>query len=180
MAERTNLVRVQPSNPPPQPAAAAPPPRGKPRNRRLRLLLAMAAGIVALLCLGGIGVVVSLYDEATKIERTAPDAVVDQFLRAYLVNRDDREASLFTCRSGLDLSLIDAYRKDIQSREQRFSIAIRVDWTSLSVAMNGPRATVSTDVRRMIADGSERTSDKWEFDVVDDDGWRVCRATPVA
>jgi len=139
----------------------------------------MGAGILALLCLGGIGVAISLYDEATKIERTAPDAVVDNFLRAYLVNRDDQEASLFTCKSALDLSKIEAFRTDIQSREQRFSIGIRVDWTSLTVSTDGGKTMVSTDIVRTITDGSERTSDKWEFPMVNDDGWRVCGANPL-
>ncbi|AGZ46556.1 hypothetical protein AFR_41510 [Actinoplanes friuliensis DSM 7358] len=139
----------------------------------------MAAGILALLCLGGVGVFISFYDEATKIERTAPDAVVDSFLRAYLVNRNDEEAALFTCKSGADLTQIDAFRTDIQSREQRFSIGIRVDWTSLTVREEGGKTTVSTDVRRIIADGSERTTDSWQFAMVDQDGWRVCGATPI-
>ena len=183
-AERTNLVRVQPTNPPAQPAvppptpapAAAPP---KPRNRRTRLILAMVGGILALLCLGGVGVFISFYDEATKIERTAPDAVVDGFLRAYLVNRDDEQASLFTCKSGRDLARLDAFRTDIQSREQRFSIAVRVDWTSLTVSNDNGKTTVSTDIRRAISDGSERTTDRWEFLMVEEDGWRVCGAVPV-
>ena len=139
----------------------------------------MGAGIVALLCLGGVGVFISFYDEATKIERSAPDAVVDQFLRAYLVNRDDQEAELFTCKNGLDLTKLDAFRTDIQSREQRFSIGIRVDWTSLSVSTDAGRTTVSTDIRRIIADDSERTTDRWQFPMIDDDGWRVCGAAPV-
>jgi len=137
----------------------------------------MGAGILALLCLGGVGVFISFYDEATKIERSKPDVVVDQFLRAYLVNRDDKEAELYTCRKNLDLSQLNAYRTDIQSREQRFSIGIRVDWTSLIVSADGGKTTVSTDVRRAIADGSERTTDRWQFSMVDDDGWRVCGAT---
>jgi hypothetical protein len=140
----------------------------------------MGAGIMALLCLGGVGVFISFYDEATKIERTAPDAVVDQFLRAYLVNKDDKEAALFTCKNGLDLSKLDAYRTDIQSREQRFSIGIRVDWTSLTVSSDAGKTTVSTDLRRRIADGSESTTDKWQFPMVDDDGWRVCGANQVS
>jgi hypothetical protein len=139
----------------------------------------MAAGIMALLCLGGIGVFISFYDEATKIERSKPDAVVDQFLRAYLVNRDDDEAELFTCKQGLDLTRLDAFRTDIQSREQRFTIGIRVDWTSLTVSSEGGRTTVSTDIRRIISDGSERTTDRWQFAMIDDDGWRVCNAAPV-
>lgn len=138
----------------------------------------MAAGITSLLCLGGIGVFISFYDEATKIERTAPDAVVDNFLRAYLVNRDDQQASLFTCKSNLDLSLLKSFRDDIQSREQRFSIGIRVDWTSLTVSTESGRTTVSTDIRRTISDGSERTTDGWRFSLMDQDGWRVCSAAP--
>ncbi|GAA2593888.1 hypothetical protein GCM10010435_86140 [Winogradskya consettensis] len=172
---------MQPSNPPAQPAvpppAAAPP---KPKNRRVRLIVALAGGIMALLCLGGVGVFVSFYDEATKIERKAPDAVVDSFLRAYLVNRDDQEASLYTCKSGLDLSRLEAFRTDIQSREQRFSIGIRADWTSLTVSSDNGKTTVTTDIRRMISDGSERTTDRWQFPMIDDDGWRVCGALPVA
>ena len=139
----------------------------------------MGAGILALLCLGGVGVFISFYDEATKIERSKPDAVVDQFLRAYLVNRDDKEAELFTCKQGLDLSRLDAFRTDIQSREQRFTIGIRVDWTSLTISEEGGRTTVSTDIRRTIADGSERTTDHWQFRMIDDDGWRVCGAVLV-
>ncbi len=134
---------------------------------------------MALLCLGGVGVFISYYDEETKIERTEPDAVVDNFLRAYLVNRDDQEAALFTCGSSPDLTNINAFRSGIQSREQRFSISIRVEWGSLSVAPEGNVTTVSTDIRRTIADGSERLTDTWKFTVVDEDGWRVCGAVPL-
>jgi hypothetical protein len=141
------------------------------------MFLAMTAGIVALLCLGGIGVFISFYDETTKIKRTAPDAVVDGFLRAYLVNRDGKETALFTCRSGPNLTELDAFRTDIQSREQRYSIGIRVDWTSLVITKEGDKTLVTTDIRRALADGSERTTDSWQFLVVDDDGWRVCGAT---
>lgn len=137
----------------------------------------MGAGILALLCLGGVGVFISFYDEATKIERSKPDAVADQFLRAYLVNRDDKEVSLFTCKAGPELSELNAFRTDIESREDRFTIAIRVDWTSLKITNEGGSTMVTTDVRRMIADGSERTTDTWQLAMVDEDGWRVCGAT---
>ncbi|GAB1643501.1 hypothetical protein [Krasilnikovia sp. MM14-A1259] len=155
--------------PPVQPGAAPP----RPRNRRLRLWLAMGAGIMMLLCLGGVGVFVSLYDSATEIKRSAPDAVVDSFLRAYLVNRDDKEAALYMCKSG-DFSNIEAFRADLRTREKDFSIGIRVSWRSLTVANTGGQTTVTTDIVRTITDGSERTSDRWRFVMVDQDGWRVC------
>jgi hypothetical protein len=140
----------------------------------------MGAGIMALLCLGGVGVFISFYDEATKIERTAPDAVVDQFLRAYLVNKDDKEAALFTCKNGLDLSEIEAFRTDVQSRESRFSIGIEVVWEGLTVSTSGSRGTVAVDLTRSIADDSEEVTKPWQFSVVDEDGWRVCSATEIA
>jgi hypothetical protein len=139
----------------------------------------MGAGVLALLCLGGVGVFVSLYDEATKIERTAPDAVVDSFLRAYLVNRDDQEASLFTCKSGLDLSNIAAFRTDLQSREGRFSISIQVVWEGLTVTTADSRGTVDVNLTQTLADDSEQVTNPWRFIVVDEDGWRVCGGSEV-
>jgi hypothetical protein len=145
----------------------------------LKLWLAVGAGILALLCLGGVGVVVSLYDSATAIKRSEPDAVADSFLRAYLVNRDNMEAALYMCKSGGDFSQIDAFRTDILSREQRYSIGIRVSWTSLNLSTEGGKTTVSTDIIRTISDGSEKTFDRWQLAMVDQDGWRVCGAISV-
>jgi hypothetical protein len=144
------------------------------------LWVALAGGILALLCLGGAGVVALLYNNATKIERSAPDAVVDSFLRAYLVDRDDKEAALFECKSGGDFQKIAAFRSDIESREKKYSISIGASWTSLAVANVDGKTTVSTDIIRAISDGSERTSDRWQFQMVDQGGWRVCGATQIS
>jgi hypothetical protein len=185
--ETTNLVRVQPTNPPAQPAvpppapAAAPP---KPKNRRVRLIVALAGGIMALLCLGGVGVFVSFYDEATKIERKAPDAVVDSFLRAYLVNRDDQEASLFTCKSGPDLAAVSALRTEAVEREKKFGVTVGISWSSLTISGSGD-AQRSVRTNLVIAGSSNgnsisRRTETWDFSVVDDDGWRVCSTSKAA
>jgi hypothetical protein len=159
---------------------AVPPPKAAPRRHRARLWVALTGGIMALLCLGGAGVFVTLYDNATKIKRSAPDAVVDSFLRAYLVDRDDKEASLYECKSGGDLQKIAAFRSDIQSREKQYSASIGASWTSLQIANDAGKTTVSTDIIRSVNNGAERTFDRWQFQVVDQDGWRVCGATPVS
>lgn len=150
------------------------------RNRRARLIVAMVAGVVALLCMGGVGVAISLYDDATQIKRTDPDAVVDNFLRAYLVNRDDESASLYQCKSGGDFTQIAGYRADIVSREKRFSVGIRVTWSTFTVATSGPSGTVTTDLIKTTTDQSGRLSNSWQFAVVDQDGWRVCGARPLS
>jgi len=140
----------------------------------------MGLGIVALLCLGGVGVFVSLYDSATEIKRSAPDAVVDNFLGAYLVNRDDKEAALYRCKAGGDFDQLAAYRADIVTREKSFSVGITVSWTSLTVVTTGDRGTVKTNLTKGTVDGSERISKPWQFTVVNQDGWRVCGARPIS
>jgi hypothetical protein len=140
----------------------------------------MGLGLMVLLCLGGVGVFVSLYDGATQIKRSAPDAVVDNFLRAYLVTRDDKEASLYTCKSGLELSRLRAYRDDIVGREKDFSVGIRVSWSSLTVTTKGDKGTVTAELIKTIIDRTGRDANSWQIDVVDQDGWRVCGATQLS
>ena len=188
----TSVVCVQPQEPTagPVPMAGGPGPGvpvggtgvpQKPRNRRTRLILVMIAGIVGLLCLGGVGVAISLYDDATKIERTAPDAVVDNFLRAYLVNRDDQEVSLYACKSGAAFDDLSALRIEMIDREKKFSVKVSASWSSLTVSdVDQDRKNVETDL--VIAGSSNgntvsRHTESWSFGVVDDGGWRVCSAT---
>ncbi len=152
--------------------------RGRLQNRRVRLVLALAGGMMALFCLGGVGLFVALYDEATKIERVEPDAVVDNFLAAYLVERDDSKAALYSCESGADLIEIAAYRTDIVEREAKYSIDIRVSWEGLVVATAGDQGTVQVDLTRAII-GSEQLTDSWTIRIADQDGWRVCGATRI-
>ena len=154
--------------------------RAAPKRHRARLWVALAGGIVALLCLGGAGVVALLYNDSTKIERSAPDAVVDNFLRAYLVNRDDQRASLYQCKTGGDFAAIAAYRNDIESREKQFSVGIRVTWSTFTVSTSGSQGTVTTDLIKTLADQSGRQSNSWTFKVVDQDGWRVCGASALS
>ena len=81
------------------------------------------------------------------------------------------------CKSGADLSRLSAYRADIVALEREFTVGIRVSWSSLTVATNGGRGTVTADLVKTATDRSGRVSDPWQFDVVDQDGWRVCGAT---
>ena len=164
-----------PRSGPPAPGGGLPPPARKARNRKLRLWLAMGAGIVTLLCVGGIGVFISLYDEATEIKRSEPDAVVDNFLGSYFMNRDDREASLYTCDDA-DLAALSAYRETMIKVEKDHTVSVRVSWSSLTVATNGATGTVTTELVQTATDSS-RLSDTWQFEVADRNGWRVCGAT---
>ena len=205
MTGRISLVGVQsperPTDPMGSPPVAAPSPGALPGslvsamptplqvtakrpNRRLRLWLAMVAGFLALLCLGGVGVVVSLYDGATKIKRTSPDAVVDNFLGAFLVERDDKEASLYECKSGADLTAISGLRNEMVQREKDFHVTVSATWETFTVSgIEDGKKSVSTDLT--IAGSSNgntqsRRTERWAFDMVDQDGWRVCGAYKIA
>ena len=171
------------SAPPPPPTEAPaneeqPKTRTKPKNRRLRLWIAVAAGVISLLCLGGVGVAVLLYDKETKIDRAEPDAVVDRFLAAYFVNEDDKQAELYLCEAP-NLAELASYRENIADTERRFSVGIRVTWRNFNVQPSGNEAVVDVDLVRTISDGSEETSDRWQFGLKADGGWRVCAANPV-
>ena len=155
-----------------------------PRNRRLRLVLAMVGGIVALLCLGGVGVFVAVYDNATKIDRTAPDAAVDSFLRAYLVDRDDTQAALFRCKAPTGLDSMSSLRNELTQREREFDVRVSVTWSSLTT-LGGEAGRRQVNAGLVIAGSVEgrtrsRRTEQWTFEVVDEDGWRVCGATKVS
>jgi hypothetical protein len=163
-------------------APSLPPPvEGKRPNRRLRLWLAMGGGILALLCLGGVGVFVSLYDGATAIKRSEPDAVADSFLRAYLVDRDDQEVALYTCKAGSDLTAIAALRTELVNREKQFGVKVNVSWGTLTVSgTTADKRSVSTNLTISGTKDGETLSrriETWAVAVVDEDGWRVCGAS---
>lgn len=170
-----------PTPPPLGPGTPPAEPARKPRNRRLRLWLALGAGVLTLLCLGGVGIAVLLYDEETKIDRAEPDQVTSSFLRTYLVNRSDDEAALYICASGAKLEEIAALRAENINREAQFGTSVSVVWESLTVApATGGVTSVSVDLVITGSKGGVQTSSRtepWSFQLIDQDGWRVCGAT---
>ncbi|BEL10978.1 hypothetical protein Q0Z83_091690 [Actinoplanes sichuanensis] len=166
------------SKPAPRPMGSVPGTRrSRFQSRRARLALALTGGLLALLCVGGVGAFYVLYDEATEIKRDTPGAVVTNFLGAYLSNRNDQDAALYQCKSGGDLSALQAYRDDTARREKEFSVGITMTWRIVSVTTDGGRGVAKVDVSRRISDGSGRDGSSWDLTVEDQDGWRVCVAT---
>ncbi|SCE89128.1 hypothetical protein GA0070607_2880 [Micromonospora coriariae] len=160
---------------PPAPAAPAP---QRPR-RRARTVLTVVAGVLALLCLGAVATAYVLYGRASTPDRSAPDVVVDNYLRAFLVDRNDARADAFTCKAGGQLEPLRLLRSDLIEREERFDVTISVSWGSLAVQKQGEIAAVQvTLIISAFVDGinqSDRQS--WQFDTRHDDGWRVCGGT---
>jgi hypothetical protein len=142
--------------------------------------LALIGGIMALLCLGGAGVVITLYDKATAIKRTEPTAVVDNFLGAYFVDRNDDDAVLYLCKSGADITALASFRASLINREKKTGTSVVVGWKNMVATVGDKSRTVSVVltvdgvVDNQPVSGSEHP---WTFGLVNDDGWRICSAT---
>ncbi|MFF0150802.1 hypothetical protein [Micromonospora sp. NPDC005203] len=152
------------------------PPQTQPPPRRMRTMLTVVAGVLALLCLGGLATGLVLYHRASAPDRSAPDVVVDNYLRAFLVDRNDARADLFTCEGGSQLEAMRSLRTDLLAREKRFGVTIAVSWGSLSVQKQDEAAAVEvTLIISARVDGMNQSDRQpWRFETQRDDGWRVC------
>lgn len=175
----SQVSRVPAQRPPSEqlpPAPAAPAPE-RPR-RRVRTVLTVVAGVVALLCLGGAVTGYVLYDRATAPDRSAPDVVVDNYLRAFLVDRNDVRADQFVCESSADLNAVQSLRSEIEQREAKFGVSVRVSWGPLSrTGHDGGEKVTTTLTISGSSDGVQRSSrrEDWSFDLEEHEGgWRVC------
>jgi hypothetical protein len=144
------------------------------RIRPLRLALTVIAGVIVLLCMGGVGVGVALYDEATTLQHDDPEIVVSNYLRA-VFDGDDVNANSLECDQDSGLEPLRAFHADVLDREQRFGVDIDVTWGPLTVIPEGDQRIVSTEITRFIIN-AESSVQPWSFTVVDQGGWKVCAA----
>ncbi|MFI6272708.1 hypothetical protein [Micromonospora zamorensis] len=171
-AQRTPSEQLPPAPPTPAP---------QPPRRRMRTVLTVVAGVLALLCLGGVAAGYVLYNRAAAPDRSAPDVAVDNYLRTFLVDRNDARAALYTCERGSQLEALDALRTDLLEREKQLGVTILVSWGSLDVDDRGNAASVVTVVRRSATiDGVQQSlTDTWRFELEEQNGWRVCSGNQV-
>ncbi|MFC3503201.1 hypothetical protein ACFOOK_19785 [Micromonospora krabiensis] len=159
---------------PPPPATPTP---ERPR-RRVRTVLTVVAGVLALLCLGGGIAGYVLYDRATAPDRSAPDVVVANYIQAFLNDRNDTKAEGFACAGDADLDGLRMFRDELVSREGRFDTEFSVRWGPLDVRQSGDTATVEVDlIISAVVDGvTQSDRQRWRFETRQKDGWGVCTA----
>ncbi|WP_431905369.1 hypothetical protein [Micromonospora carbonacea] len=164
------------------------PPSGTPtparRPGRVRTIITVVAGVLGLLLVGGGITAFVLYDRATRPDRSAPDVVVDNYLRAFLVDRNDIKADQFTCSARPpELEELRRLRDDLIVREDRFSTTISVSWGRLDLLKQGEKTTIQVDlIISAYVDGvSQSDRQPWQFEVRETgDEWRVCGGTAAA
>jgi hypothetical protein len=141
--------------------------------------MAVVAGILVLA--GGASAAlwgVFAYNQVTQIDRSDPELVTDQYLRAALVRKDKAGADLYACDDQAGLAPIKGFRDDLDRREHDFGVTIVVSWGAY--ARDGD--TLTTDLTTTAhKDGVEQSSSSqtWRFTVKNDGGWRVCGAQKV-
>jgi hypothetical protein len=134
-------------------------------------LLVLALVLAGLVLVGG-GAAFVVYDQATAIDRSSPEIVTGQFLRAALVDRDPARVSLFVCR---EWPAQDAIRKvDPPTDPKIFTM-----WGDYVSRTSGNSADVDTNVQFSFTVGgsSGRDIQLWSLHLEKQDGWRVCDLT---
>ncbi|MEU5913368.1 hypothetical protein [Micromonospora sp. NPDC047527] len=161
---------------PPAPAAPAP----QPPRRRLRTVLTVVGGVLALLGMGAAITGFVWYNRAAAPDRSAPDVVVDNYLRAFLVDRNDARADLFTCEGGAQLEPLRSLRADLIAREERFDVTITLSWGQLAKQEQGDSVVVRvTLIISAMVDGVKQSDRQpWQFDTRLGKDWRVCGGSP--
>ncbi|MER7275808.1 hypothetical protein ABT369_15240 [Dactylosporangium sp. NPDC000244] len=165
------------TGPPPPPDAPARKPR-KPGQIRRTVLWTLLAIVVFGLLAGGVTAWV-FYNKAAEPDRGNPTATLRQYLDARFNTRDAARASVFTCSSS-KLSEMDAAISDVERREQKDQIRIRMFTTEMTVtASTAASATVRTIITYQIPEEGGRSSGEvytWDFGMTVENGWRVCSA----
>jgi flagellar basal body-associated protein FliL len=143
------------------------PPRRRGLSRKRLLLIILIVG--AVLVVTGAGTAFFLYNRATEVNRGTPTVAVHQFLSAVFVERDDNRTKLFTC------SEWTKQRSD--EARARFDPEVKVKWADVTQqSRNGKQAVVTAQLQLLWQGFAD--FQQWRFDVVEDNGWRVCGAGP--
>lgn len=161
------------------PAPATPPPQ-QPR-RRMRTVLTVVAGVLALLCIGGAATAYVWYTRASTPDRSTPDVAVINYLQATFVSREPERAKLFTCDGAVPS--VDEFAADVAGREQELGVSFSINIEDVVVTETvSTDATVIAVIRQSATiDGVHQSlADTWQFDLKNRDGWRVCAGVRIS
>jgi hypothetical protein len=127
--------------------------------------------VVVALAAGGL----YLLRQVDKPPSLTPEETVSAFLSAVFLSADPQKASSVVCSNWDPAEAITRTTKAVPA-------GARVSWGDLKVVTNTEsRATVRGSLGIRMPDDSRPSSFvQWRFTLVDEDGWRVCEARPLA
>lgn len=149
------------------------------RSRRRRSLAWFGVALLVLCVVGSVGGYI-WYDRATRVDRGTPVVVVFQYVDTIFTSRDIHRAESFEC-DGVNPSepLLEVLRQ-VEDRERQFNIVFIVKVTEYKTEELGKTAKVEAMINFIAPvenGGNSQLRQPWLFELEDDDGWRVCRAT---
>ncbi|BCJ71524.1 hypothetical protein CS0771_10680 [Catellatospora sp. IY07-71] len=147
------------------------------RWSKWRKILLVVAAVLAVAGIGGAVTAVLTYHEATKIDRSNPKVVLDEYLRAIMVEKDPVGVELYSCEDGGQLNAIRNFRNELDQREKDFSVEIEVSWGAIDLVGESQTQLATTDlviIARKQGAVESRSRERWQFGLSDQDGWRVC------
>ena len=144
------------------------PPRRRRNSPRGKLLLIILI-VGGVLLITGAGTAFLLYNRATEVNRSTPTIAVHQFLSAVFVERDDNRAKLFTCPEWT--------KQRSDETRARFDPEVKVKWEGVTEQSRQGKQAVVTARLQLLWQGFADFQ-QWRFEVVEDNGWRVCSAAP--
>ncbi len=143
---------------------------------RWKRTAALSGAIVMAAMLGLLIWALMGYNELTKIDRSNPKVVADQYLRALLIDGDSAGADLYACHDQKNLTELKTFRSEIEKRERDFDVTIVVSWGAYTqIGQDLTTELTVTALKAGIEESSNR--EQWRFGLVDDGGWRVCNAS---
>jgi len=146
------------------------------KMKRIVLIVAVAVGVGAV---GAAGVALRAYDEATKIDRSAPRAVLKAYLDAEFVRRDEGRAALYRCEDPTSLANLYVLRDQLAAEEKTTGVPIKVVIGAMDLSDNGSTVIAPIEFNRGAGLQVRTTVQTWRFTLVDEDGWRVCGAEQI-
>ena len=161
------------TDPPPRPA-----PDPKQRKATRRTVLWTLVGIAAFVCLGGLGVGYIYYDKATKPNTETPGRTLEEFLDERFNNGPPERVRQLVCRAP-SLQEFDDLVNQLAAIEAQSGDAVKANASALELQYtSNEKAAIETDL--VMTSGPQNQSkvarQHWHFDLVREDGWRVCGA----
>ena len=148
------------------------------RGRRRRWLLGLGVIALVMTVVAGIAGYI-LYDRATRTDRSTPVAVVYQYVRAVFTDRDLDRAAQFECDGASPSDPLVEQLRQVEERERKFNVIFIIEATNFETEELGASARVRTDIEFVAPTNGNLSQlrQPWLFELKDEDGWRVCRAS---
>ncbi|WP_213453927.1 hypothetical protein [Rhizomonospora bruguierae] len=115
-------------------------------------------------------------------DRSSPDVAANNYLIALVIDRNPTRARLFSCADQSKLVNLHRFERDVEDQEQRLQSVISVKIENLQVQRTGDTTAIAlVDLRRVVTTNGVRQSltDRWQLELVDEGGWRVCGGLPL-